>query len=185
MKAFVIVIIQFYEKGLIEKELFEKRMHIWDKKKKYKELIFNYKISPELWNRTNKGITIKQTTKLYELLKRPEISIYDLEEFIGDKKENREISLGVEADIKYYGFLEKEKEMIEKYKKLENSKIPESINYDKMAGLLSESRIKLSEIKPRSLGQASRIPGVTPADISIIMVYLLKNKNVSRGTVEI
>jgi tRNA uridine 5-carboxymethylaminomethyl modification enzyme len=54
-----------------------------------------------------------------------------------------------------------------------------------MAGLLSESRIKLSEIKHRSLRQASRIPGETPADISIIMVYLLKNKNVSRGTVEI
>ena len=174
-----------YERGFIEKELYEKRMNIWEKKNKYKEFIYKQKITPALWNSKNKGFTINQTTKLFEILKRPEISIEDLYEFIEDKNENREIKLGVEADIKYNGFLEKEKEMINKYRKLENSIIPESINYKKISGLLSESRIKLSEIKPRSLGQASRIPGVTPADISIIMVYLIKNKNVSRGTVEI
>ncbi len=174
-----------YEKGLIEKETFEKRMHVWEEKNKYKESIHCKKISPEQWKNKNKGFNIKQTTKIVELLKRPEVSIIDIEELIGIEKENLEIKMGVEADIKYSGFIEKEREMVEKYKKLEDSLIPESINYETIPGILSESRLKLINIKPRSLGQASRIPGVTPADISIIMVYLIKNKNVSRGTVDL
>jgi tRNA uridine 5-carboxymethylaminomethyl modification enzyme len=174
-----------YEKGLIEKELFEKRMHVWEEKNRYAENIHNKKITPTQWNNKNKGFTIEQTVKLYELIKRPEVSISDIEEFIGIEKESREIKLGVEADIKYNGFIEKEREMVKKYKQFEDSLIPESINYEKIPGLLSESRIKLINIKPRSLGQAARIPGVTPADISIIMVNLIKNKNVSRGTVDL
>jgi tRNA uridine 5-carboxymethylaminomethyl modification enzyme len=174
-----------WEKGLIEKEIFEKRRRIWEEKEKYKDLIFNYKVKPEVWNQRIKNILINQTTKLNELLKRPEISIDNVEEFLGNIKQPREIKLGVEADIKYSGFLEKEKEMIEKYKKFENLIIPDSINYEKISGFLSESRLKLTEIKPKSLGQASRIPGVTPADISVLMVYLLKNKIVSRETVDI
>jgi tRNA uridine 5-carboxymethylaminomethyl modification enzyme len=165
-----------YEKGLIDKELFEKRKQIWERKEKYKEAINKNKISPMIWNEKKKSFFIKQTTKLSELLKRPETSIDDIEEFIGKQKEIREIKLGAEADIKYSGFLEKEKEMIEKVKKLENSIIPEHINYEKINGLLTETKQKLSNIRPRSLGQASRIPGVTPADISILMVYIIKNK---------
>ena len=174
-----------WEKGLVEKEIFEKRMHVWEEKGRCKDLIYNCKVKPESWNDKIKKFSINQTTKLYELLKRPEISIEDIGEFIGAQNKSREIKLGVEADIKDSGFVEKEKEMIEKYKKLENSIIPDSINYEKIKGLLSESRLKLSEIKPKSLGQASRIPGITPADISILMIYLIKNKNVSRETVDL
>jgi tRNA uridine 5-carboxymethylaminomethyl modification enzyme len=174
-----------YEKGLIEEDLFNKRRHIWEKKEKYKEYIFNYKVKPTQWNNEKRRVVIQQKITLHELLKRPEISIDDIEEFFEDKIESREIKLGVEADIKYSGFLEKEKEMVEKYRKFENLLIPESMNYEKLNGLLTESRLKLIEIKPKSLGQASRIPGVTPADISILMGHLLKNKIVSRETVDL
>ena len=90
--------------------------------------------------------------------------------------------MGIEADIKYSGFIKKDKERLDKYHKMENELLPENINYSAIKGLLSESRIKLMKIKPRSLGQALRIPGVTPADISVIMVYLSKKRDVSRET---
>jgi tRNA uridine 5-carboxymethylaminomethyl modification enzyme len=174
-----------FEKGFIDQELYEKRMEIWKKKEKYKEFIIHAKITPEQWNKTSKKVSIKQTTKMYDLLKRPEVSLSYLKEFFIDTIDSREIEMSLEADIKYEGFVEKERELITRYKKFEDSLIPESFNYEKIQGLLSESRIKLSEIKPRSLGQASRIPGVTPADISVIMVNIIKHKNVSRGTVDV
>jgi tRNA uridine 5-carboxymethylaminomethyl modification enzyme len=174
-----------WEKGLIEKDVFEKRNLIWQEKRKLKDFIFNYKVKPEFWNNKIKEFPIDQSTRLNDLLKRPEITMNLIEEYLGCACQTREIKLGVEADVKYSGFIEKEKEMIEKYKKFENSIIPDSFNYEIVNGLLSESKIKLKEIKPKSLGQASRIPGVTPSDISILMIHLLKNKNVSRETVDL
>jgi tRNA uridine 5-carboxymethylaminomethyl modification enzyme len=172
-------------KGLIEKEIFDKRMKIWEEKEKIKTFVFNFKVKPDFWNNKEKGFLINQTVTLHELLKRPTVSFDDIEEFVVGPKKTREIKLGVEADIKYFGFVEKEKEMIEKFKKFENSLIPESIDYKNIKGLLSESIMKLNEIKPKSLAQASRIPGVTPADISVLMIYLINNKNVSRETVDL
>ncbi len=174
-----------YQKGLIEEELFIKRQFIWNQKRKLKDTLDTLKIIPSEWNKNNPHILINQRVKLIELLKRPEVSLENLKEYIGDSITSREIKLGVEADIKYFGFLKKEKEMIEKFRKMENSIIPESINYEKIIGLLSETRSKFISIKPRSLGQASRIPGVTPADISVLMIYLAKNKHVSHGTVDV
>ena len=172
-------------KGIVKKELFEKRKKMWDEKKRCKEKIKTTKINPETWNARYGEHHIKQKVTLADLLKRPEISIDDIEYFIEEKIADREIKYGVEADIKYSGFIENEREEIEKYRKMENSIIPETINYEKINGLLNETRAKLKSIKPRSLGQAARIPGVTPADISVIMVYLSKNKHVSRGTVAV
>jgi tRNA uridine 5-carboxymethylaminomethyl modification enzyme len=174
-----------FKKGLVEKDLFEKRKGIWDEKKRIKEIIKTQKVEPGVWNEKINYTAIKQKTLLFELLKRPEISIDDICLFIDEKIENREIKLGVEADIKYSGFIENEKEEIKKYHKLENSLIPDNIKYEEISGLLNETKVKMKKIKPRSIGQAARIPGVTPADISVLMVHLLKNKHVSRGTVGI
>ena len=88
-------------------------------------------------------------------------------------------------DIKYSGFIEKEKTEYEKYRKMENAQIPEDLDFNKISGLLNETKTKFSMVKPKSFGQASRIPGVTPADISVLMVYVSKNKHVSRGTVDL
>jgi glucose-inhibited division protein A len=174
-----------YAYGLIDKDDYEKRQRIWEEKKKYKEKLQEFKVCPEKWNVTNTRNPIKQTTQLYELLKRPEVTIDDVEEFLGGKSSKMEVKKGVEADIKYGGFVEKEKIENAKYRKMENSIIPDTVNYEEIAGLLNDTKAKFIKVKPRSFGQASRIPGVTPADISVLMVYLSKHKHVSRGTVDL
>ena len=80
----------------------------------------------------------------------------------------------IETDIKYEGYLKKEQENIEKAKKLEEKKLPDDIDYSQIHGLRLEARDKLNQVKPFNLGQASRISGVSPADISVLMVYLKK-----------
>ena len=168
--------------GLITKELYEKRKNVWEQKAAYKEKLTEVKIAPGEWKNNEKETSIKTKTRASELLKRPEVKIEDILSIIDLTIEDREIRLGIEADIKYSGFIKKDKERLDKYHKMENELLPENINYSAIKGLLSESRIKLMKIKPRSLGQALRIPGVTPADISVIMVYLSKKMDVSRET---
>ena len=174
-----------YTLGLIDKDSFEKRQRIWEQKDKYKQNLRKIKVCPENWNGKNTCNPIKQTTQLYDLLRRPEVFIEDVEEFLEDNNSRREVKKGVEADIKYSGFIEKEKTEKEKYRKMEDSIIPDNVNYKEILGLLNDTREKFDTIKPRSLGQASRIPGVTPADISVLMVYLSKHKHVSRGTADL
>lgn len=168
--------------GLIDKELYEKRKNVWKKKAAYKEKLAKSKISPGEWKNKKKESSIKAKIKASELLKRPEVKIEDILGILGITIKDREIRWGIEADIKYSGFIEKDNERLDKYRKMENELLPENINYNAIKGLLNESRIKLMKIRPRSLGQALRIPGVTPADISVIMVYLSKKMDVSRET---
>jgi tRNA uridine 5-carboxymethylaminomethyl modification enzyme len=169
-------------RGLIAKELYEKRKNVWEQKAAYKEKLTEVKIAPVEWKNKKKEPSIKAKIRASELLKRPEVKIEDVLSIIGLTIEDREIRLGIEADIKYSGFIEKDKERLDKYRKMENELLPENINYNVIKGLLNESRIKLIKIRPRSLGQALRIPGVTPADISVIMVHLSKKMDVSRET---
>ncbi len=77
-----------------------------------------------------------------------------------------------EIQIKYEVYIEKEKELVEKMSKLEDLIIPESFNYDKLSALSNEARQKFNRIKPQTLGQASRISGVNPSDVQILMVYM-------------
>ena len=77
-----------------------------------------------------------------------------------------------EIQIKYEVYIEKEKELVEKMSKLEDLMIPESFNYDKLSALSNEARQKFNRIKPQTLGQASRISGVNPSDVQILMVYM-------------
>ena len=90
---------------------------------------------------------------------------------------SKEVKEQVEINIKYEGYIKKSNKEAEKMLSLEEKIIPETIDYDKIPNLASEARQKLSEIKPTTLGQATRISGVNPADISILMVYLRRNKH--------
>ena len=78
----------------------------------------------------------------------------------------------VEIDIKYKGYIDREKDLADKIKKLEYVEIPDDINYNKFSSLSNESKEKLNKVKPINIGQASRISGIKPSDISILLVYL-------------
>jgi tRNA uridine 5-carboxymethylaminomethyl modification enzyme len=172
-----------YKKGLIAEGLFEKRKKVWEEKGKLKEKFSEVKIDPSQWMPEKAEARIRIKTTASDLLRRPDVSIEAICEVLGETINNREIRKSIEADIKYSGFIEKDREYLEKFREMENALIPDSIQFEVVPGLLNESKAKLSKIKPRSLGQALRIPGVTPADISVLMVYISKLKHVSRETV--
>ena len=119
---------------------------------------------------------INDSITLYELLKRPEVTMENIKHFI-DLPYNDEVLDYVEINIRYEGYLKKAMNEAEKMLKLEEKIIPQNIDYDKIPNIASEAREKLKNIRPTSLGQASRISGVNPADISILMVYLKRNNN--------
>jgi tRNA uridine 5-carboxymethylaminomethyl modification enzyme len=171
-----------FKKGLIDNELFEKRRRIWEEKEKLRHRFSQSKIDPSQWTPVKTEARIRIKTSAAELLKRPDVSIDEICELLGENVLEREIRKSVEADIKYTGFIEKDLQQLEKVRKMELELIPQTIRYESIAGLLNESKAKLIKIRPRSLGQALRIPGVTPADISILMVHLSKQKHVSRET---
>ncbi len=172
-----------YTNGFIDQETFINREKIWNKKEKLINHLRETKIDAEKWNKQN-DYKIYGSIKADELIKRPEVSIMEVlrnEHFVEDG--DREFWLNLESDIKYMGFVEKQKNEIEKMKRFEKTIIPINIDYEKITGLLNESKNKLIKIKPETLGQASRVPGVTPADISIIAIYITKTESkVSRET---
>lgn len=118
---------------------------------------------------------IKINTKILalELLKRPEIEIKDILNIL-ELNYDEEISTYVETAIKYKGYIEKTEKEVEKLLKLENKKIPLDINYEKVRNIATEARQKFSKIRPLTIGQASRISGVNPSDITMLLVYLKK-----------
>src|SRR5215475_40721 len=120
---------------------------------------------------------IRNQTSLAQLLRRPEISVSDITAFTGELSGFApDVTLQAEVEIKYAGYIDRQMEMVERFKKIENVRLPEDLNYSDITGLSREVREKLTRIKPRSLGQASRISGITPAAISLLSVYLRKTK---------
>ena len=154
-----------------------------EKKQAIKELI-EYLKSAKITPSNNEKLKLLDTKLLkdgisaYELLKRPEISIAKLKEqnLISSSYSN-EVEEQVEIQIKYEGYIAKVEKEAEKMLKYEEKKIPKDINYDNVQNLASEARQKLKNVNPTSIGQALRISGVNPADISILMVYLRKKYN--------
>jgi len=121
---------------------------------------------------------IKNATPLGQILKRPELSFENLEALDEHHKRiDERIAHKVEIEIKYEGYIQRQLKEVEKFKNLEKIKIPREFDYTKVHGLSNELREKLLLIKPISLGQASRIPGITPAAISIMMIYLKKGSS--------
>ena len=163
--------------GLISEERYNKFLN---KKKEINDLteyLKNKKITPtlEINNYLDSTGTsmLKDSISLYNLLKRPEIKIEKLNKFL-DKEYSDEVIEQVEINIKYEGYIKKALEEANKMVDLDNKKIPEDIDYDKIHNLASEAKQKLNQIRPTSIGQAIRISGVNPADISILMIYLKK-----------
>ena len=150
--------------------------------KKLTRYIKTLSVSPEEINSTleRKGTSkIKQKVKAPSVISRPGILIKDvvdisekLKAFIEANRLNYDCMEQVEIDIKYSGYIEREKENANKLKRLEYVKIPEDINYFKFSSLSNESKEKLNEIRPIDIGQASRISGIKPSDISILLIYL-------------
>ena len=115
--------------------------------------------------------------KLGELVRRPELNYEILSELDPDRPELPfAVREQVYVQIKYDGYIKKQLDQVEKYRKLEAKLIPETIDYEKIDGLRIEARQKLSKIRPRSVGQASRISGVSPADMNVLLIYLQINK---------
>ncbi len=123
------------------------------------------------------GSELKDGIRASDLLKRPEMN-YELFETIcpSDVSLDDEIKEQVEIQLKYEGYISKSLQQVDRLKKMENKKIPENIDYDSVSGLATEARQKLKLVKPLSIAQASRISGVNPADVSILLVYLEQGK---------
>ena len=121
---------------------------------------------------------MKQGDKMAKVLARPNITVADfmelpqVKEFADAQQLSKEVLENTEIEIKYAGYIEKEKNNADKLNRLEDIRIPEHFNYDKLTSLSFESREKLKKIRPTTLSQASRISGVSPADISILLVYM-------------
>ena len=112
-------------------------------------------------------------TTLAELIRRPELSYDKLSEIDENRPElPYDVEEQVNINIKYDGYIKRQMRQVEQFKKLENKKIPEDINYDEIQSLRIEAKQKLNAIRPASIGQASRISGVSPADVSVLLVYL-------------
>ena len=168
--------------GLIDEERYNTFKKKLENINSLYELLKNNKITPKKEiNEYLESINtspLKDGITLYELLKRPEVNMNNIEHFIEIPYDD-EIKEQVEINIRYSGYIEKAKKEAEKMLSLEEKLIPEDIDYSKIPNIASEAREKLEKIRPTSLGQASRISGVNPADISILMVYLRKGeKNV-------
>ena len=124
---------------------------------------------------------IKSPVSLKDILKRPEVSYKDLKDILPSFEEKGEdIAKQVEIEVKYEGYIKRQNQEVEKFKEIEKITIPPDFDFTSIPGLSKEVREKLSLIRPLSLGQASRISGITPAAISILMIYL-KRKNKKGG----
>lgn len=166
-----------YDIGLVTEDRYEKALE----KKNQVEMELNrlekIKITPtEDVNKflNSLGSTdLKTGTSLYDLIKRPELNYKILKDLDGDRPElPRQIRLQVETHIKYEGYIKKQMAQVEQFKKLESKKLLQDLDYNDVIGLSNEAKQRLNQIKPDSVGQASRAVGISPADINVLLIYL-------------
>lgn len=163
--------------GLISEERYD---HLLEKKKMIKKEIDRLENTTvgasdkvQSFLKENGSTSLQSGSTLAELLKRPELSYDKLKEIDDDRHDlPTDIMEQVNIELKYDGYIKRQMRQVEQFNKLENKKIPEDIDYHKVYSLRKEAEQKLSEIRPASVGQASRISGVSPADISVLLVYL-------------
>ncbi len=172
-----------YKIGLISEERYKKFLEKKDMIEKEIKRLNNTIIKPnEKVNKfleKNNSSIITTGVKMADLLKRTELDYFKLQEIDVDRPNmEKEVMEEVNISIKYEGYIKLEEEQVEKFKKLENKKLDENIDYENIKGLRIEARQKLNKIKPISVGQASRISGVSPADISVLLIYL---ETIKRG----
>ncbi len=166
-----------HDNGLISDERYDrflnKKKHIYEEIERLKNTTIKPTAEVNRFLTENNSSNIKAGIKLADLLKRTEMRYKYLEKIDSGRPElTDEEAEEVEIQIKYEGYIKLEEAQVEKFKKLEYKKIPRDINYSELKGLRIEARQKLDKIKPESVGQASRISGVSPADISVLLIYL-------------
>ena len=166
-----------YEMGLIDEERYEKFQEKYKCIKEEVERVKNSYVgnSDKVQNllKEHKSTELVSGISLAELIKRPELNYDILKEIDTGRPElSEEICNEVNIVLKYEGYIARQQKQVEQFHKLEKKKIPANIDYDKVGSLRLEAIQKLKEIKPESIGQASRISGVSPSDISVLLVYL-------------
>lgn len=166
-----------YEMGLIDEERYEKFQEKYKCIKEEVERVKNSYVgnSDKVQNllKEHKSTELVSGISLAELIKRPELNYDVLKEIDTGRPElSEEICNEVNIILKYEGYIARQQKQVEQFHKLEKKKIPANIDYDKVGSLRLEAIQKLKEIKPESIGQASRISGVSPSDISVLLVYL-------------
>ena len=166
-----------YQVGLISKEQYDyvlkKRELIAEEVERLKNVSIGAAKSNQEFLERHGSSTLKTGTNLAELMCRPELSYEILAELDPERKElPADVIEQVEIEIKYEGYIERQLRQVNQFKKMEKKLIPETLNYDDVPSLRLEARQKLKNFHPVSIGQASRISGVSPADISVLLVYL-------------
>ncbi|MCX5695821.1 MAG: tRNA uridine-5-carboxymethylaminomethyl(34) synthesis enzyme MnmG [Candidatus Omnitrophica bacterium] len=165
-----------YDLGLLDKESYKLAQKKIEDTAKGIKFLKNTRIQPSA--KINAALALlntawlKKEVTLEELLKRPQVSLNDIRSWVSLPE--FAIAKEVEIEVKYKGFIQRQLKDVEKFKNLEKIKIPAALDYTKIPSLSRETKEKLDKLKPLNLGQASRISGVTPAAISILMVYLRK-----------
>jgi tRNA uridine 5-carboxymethylaminomethyl modification enzyme len=144
------------------------------------EYLKNRKVSPTAETqeklRALGSAELRSGQPMYDLLRRPELTYAMLEEAFELPPVAKEVGMQIEIEAKYDGYIQKQLEQVEKARKLEEKLLPDTLDYMKLDGLRQEAQQKLSDIRPRSVGQASRISGVSPADITVLLIYLEKQR---------
>ena len=170
-----------YDLGLISQERFdkfeEKLALIDQEKKRLHKLIIKGNEYVQNTLEEAKSTPLKDASRALDLLKRPEISYALIEKLTQDIQDIPEdVKEQVEIQLKYEGYIKKAEDQVQRMLNMENKKIPNQIDYDAISGLATEAKDKLKSIKPLSIGQASRISGVNPADVSILLIYIEQGK---------
>lgn len=182
-----------HEVGLLQESVYEEMLEKREKVELLNKSADKARIKPESFNPYAKHLDVSPisiSTPVKRLIKRPEIRLKHLLPMIGmDSEYSDSVIDEVEFIIKYDGYLRRQMDQVIKFKKMEGHVIPDDFNYDDISSISSESREKLKQIRPRSLGQAMRISGVRQSDAALLMIYLEKKNrrskitNVSRETV--
>ena len=169
-----------YEIGMIPKERYErflaKKEMIEQEMKRLEKVVIKPSeqvnaVLPE------KSTELKEAMHAANLLKRPEVTYNEIHQLApADFELPEDVAEQVEIQIKYSGYINKSLQQVERMKKMDEKKIPDGIDYYAIGGLATEAKQKLDEVRPLSIGQASRVSGVNPADVSILLVYIEQGK---------
>ena len=172
-----------FEIGLADESRYSCTMKKYDSVKRLTELCENHNLTPKVVNSYLEDLgsaPLSESKRISDLATRPELSLADIlrfvprgtfEKYCFDDIPDAKVSESVEINLKYKGYIERERQQAEKLRRLEDLIIPEGFDFDKLSGITIECRQKFKRYSPRTIGQASRISGVSPADISVLLVY--------------
>jgi len=170
-----------YAIGLASQERMDRVIEKQKKTDLFIEFLKKSSIVPEDVNpilQAKNSALIKQSMKMFKIASRPQLDFTDVEkfpgvlEFMSENEIDQEIAEQTEIHVKYSGYIEKEKNSADKLQRLENIKIPTNFDYQKVKSISFEAREKLGKIQPSTISQASRISGVSPSDVSVLLVYM-------------